>query len=149
MTGYLQARRFQYTTLQAVLAKCCEHHVMMTTANKEHIHGSEQCCQMPLFQSPTLMTETTFKSAHVHNCDDQRWDLNRWWTNHLLGAIFWDTQRLVTHLVMTIWLYHLPMIITTFLENIWRVVPSNKMCMLSCCVCFNDLLDRMRKHVSE
>ena len=61
----------------------------------------ERCCQMPLFQSPTLMTETKLKSAHEHNWDDQRWNPNSWKINHMLGDIMFGTQFLVTHLVTT------------------------------------------------
>ena len=54
--------------------------------------GCEQCCQMPLFHSPTLMTEMKLKSGHVHNWNDQRWDSNSRWTNHRLGDIWFSTQ---------------------------------------------------------
>ena len=67
---------------------------------------------MPQFQSPTHMTETKIKSARAHNWDDKRWDSNSWWTNHMLGDIWFSTQLLVTHLVTTL----LSVIIATFLE---------------------------------
>ena len=44
----------------------------------------------------------------------------------MLGGIFYSTQILVTHLVMTF-----SVIITTFLEYTWRMVQRNKMSMLS------------------
>ena len=37
-----------------------------------------------------------WNEAHVHNWDDQRWDLNNWWTNHMLGDILFSVQLLVT-----------------------------------------------------
>ena len=61
--------------------------------------GYDQCYQMPLL--PTLMTETTLKTAHVHNWDDQCRDSNSWRINHMLGDILISTQLLVTHLVTT------------------------------------------------
>ena len=82
---------------------------------------------MTLFQSPTLMTETKLKSAHVHSWDDQWRDLNSWRINHMLGDILISFQLLVTYLVTTL----LSAEITTFLEYTWCEGTSNKMGMLS------------------
>ena len=57
----------------------------------------------------------------------------------MLGDILLSTQPLITHLViLVIWSYGhiLPMMITTFLGHTGRVVPSNKMGILSRSVCF-------------
>ena len=85
---------------------------------------------MPLFQSPTLMTEMKLKSDYVHNRDDQRWDSNSshaWWSITCLVTFglspnSWSLSR-SRHL--------LSVIITTFLEYTWCVVSSNKMRILT------------------
>ena len=38
---------------------------------------------------------------HERYCDDQMWDSNSWWSNHMLDDILFSTQFLVTHLVAT------------------------------------------------
>ena len=97
--------------------------------------GCEQCCQMPLLQSSTLMTETKLKSAHVHHWDDQWRYSNSKRINHMLGDLLISTQLLVTHLVTTF----LSTIITIFLEYTWSVGSNNKMSMLSPSICFDYL----------
>ena len=60
--------------------------LMSTQAYSWFLLAVNSACQMTLFQSPTLMTETQLKSAHVHIWDDQMWDSQQlldqshaWW----------------------------------------------------------------------
>ena len=46
------------------------------------------------------MTETKHISAHVHNWNDQRWDSNSCWSNHMLGDNLFSTSLLVPQLVV-------------------------------------------------
>ena len=97
-----------------------------------------QCYQMPLLQSPTLMTETMLKLAHVHNSDDQRRDSTSWWINHMLGDILFGSQFLVPHLVTTFSVGDSHILgIATLLWHTWRVVSTNKISILSRSVCFD------------
>ena len=99
--------------------------------------GCKQCSQMPLFQSPTLTTETKFE-----------------WKDETQTA-GGPLTCLVTFFVALnswslSWSWHfLPMIITTFLECTWQGVSSNKMSLFSRSVCFDGLLGTMIKHLSE
>ena len=82
------------------------------------------------------MTETKLKSAHVHNCDDLRWDSNSWRINHMFDDIFFVAPNSWS----LTWSRHvLSVIITTFLEYTWCVVPNSKMTMLSGSVWFGGL----------
>ena len=115
-----------------------------TWCRRKHNHDFFWLGTVLLNATVSVINSHNWNEAQIssrHNGADQWQYSNSRRINHMLSDILISTQILVTHLVTTF----LSVIITTFLENTWRVGSSNKMWMLSPSICFDYLSGQIER----